>query len=52
MKFVNGWNAFNKQYDKIDITLRVSFLTIFSLKIDVSDDTVSFTLFNFAFKSK
>lgn len=35
MKLINSWKSFNKQFDKIDICLRVSFLTIFDLKIDI-----------------
>ena len=48
MKITNGWKAFNKQLDKLCITLRVSFITFFSLKFDVSKKEFKLTILNFS----
>jgi hypothetical protein len=47
MKFSNGWKAYNKQWDKIDIKVRISLLTIFSLKIDISRKEFKIKILNF-----
>lgn len=46
MKFKNGWASHNKQWDKINIKLRISFLTLLGLHLDWSSKTYSFTLLN------
>ena len=52
VKFINGWEAPTKQWDKVDITLRISLLTIFSLKLDKSDKKWEVRLFNIGFSNK
>jgi len=51
MKLVNGWKAFNKQHDKVNIAIRISSLTIIQLKIDFSNKDFALTLLNFTIKS-
>lgn len=46
MKLINGW-VWWKQWDKIDINLRLSCVTFFQIKGDWSRRELSFTLLNF-----
>jgi hypothetical protein len=46
MHLVNGWTR-NRQWDKFKVGLRVSYLTVFCIDIDVSGHVYNFTLFNF-----
>lgn len=50
MKLINGWNAFNKQWDKFELTLRIGFLTILDIKIDISRGLYYVMLLNFGIK--
>lgn len=50
MKLINSWNAFNKQWDKFELTLRIGFLTILDIKIDFSSRLYYIMLFNFGVK--
>lgn len=47
MKFKNGWLARTKQLDKVEIKLRISFVTFFELSLDWSKRAASLTLLNF-----
>jgi len=48
MKFKNGWTAVTKQFDKLQIKLRISFITVFELDLDISKRELSLTLMNFS----
>jgi hypothetical protein len=52
MKFRNGWNARNKQWDKVIIKLRVSSLDIFAIEIDLSRKFYLLTILNFTLKNR
>lgn len=52
MEFINGWKSKVKQFDKIDIKLRLSFLTIFNLSYDYSKKSFEFTILNFTWRKK
>lgn len=47
MKFVNGWNYTHKDNDRFELHLRVSFLTLIKVYIDISSRRWEFTLLNF-----
>lgn len=49
MRFINSNKAFVKQFDKIDITFRISFLTIFQLKGDWSRKYLRIMFMNLGF---
>jgi len=46
MKFVNGWKSANKNWDKFNLTLRVSKITLFSFKFDISNGTFNINILN------
>jgi hypothetical protein len=55
MKFINSWKSVFKskvkQYDKFDITIRISSLTIFKLKFDISRKQFELVVLNFKIKT-
>ena len=52
MKFRNGWNSYTKQWDKLNIKLRLSFIDILAIEIDVSRNFYLLTILNFTFKNR
>jgi len=46
MKLINGWKSRSKQWDKIEVKVRISFLTLFELNVDVTARKLSITLLN------
>lgn len=52
MKIRNGWNARNKQWDKVIIKLRISSLDIFAIEIDLSREFYLLTILNFTLKNR
>jgi len=52
MKFRNNWKVKNKQWDKFMIRLRVSYLDIFTLEVDVSRDFYMLTILNLCIKNR
>lgn len=50
MKFINSWSSFNKQHDKLRITLRIGFLTILDANIDISAKHYSLMILNLGIK--
>lgn len=52
MKFRNGWNTYTKQWDKLTIKVRLSFIDILSIEIDVSRDFYLLTVLNFTIKNR
>lgn len=49
---INSWKSPVKQLDKIDITIRISFLTILELKFDYSDKYFRFMILNLGYEKK
>jgi hypothetical protein len=47
MKFKNSWGSKSKQWDKIQINVRIGAVTVFNLDIDWSSKTFSLSLMNF-----
>jgi hypothetical protein len=52
MKFINSWNSKSKQFDKIEIEIRLSIVTLFSLYVDFSKKEFKLCVMNFAIKNK
>jgi len=52
MKFRNGWKSYNKQWDKIMIRLRLSFIDLLCIEIDISRKFYLFTILNFTIKNR
>jgi len=52
MKVRNGWNSYNKQWDKLAIKVRLSFIDILSIEIDISRDFYLLTVLNFTIKNR
>lgn len=52
MKFRNGWNTYTKQWDKLAIKLRFSFIDILSIEVDISRNFYLLTIFNLTIKSR
>lgn len=51
MKFINSWSSKIKQFDKINILIRISILTIFQLYFDISNKKYEIKIFNFGIKN-
>lgn len=47
VKFINSWLSKAKQYDKINITVRISSVTVLRIDGDLSRKELDITLFNF-----
>jgi hypothetical protein len=52
MKIRNGWNTYTKQWDKLNIKLRISFIDILAIEVDISRDFYLFTILNFTIKNR
>jgi len=52
MNFINSWTSKVKQKDKVNIEVRISFLTIFRLYFDISNKEFRITLFNYGISNK
>ena len=52
MKLRNGWDSYTKQWDKFAIKLRVSFIDVLSIEIDISRSFYLFTILNFTIKNR
>lgn len=52
MYFKNSWGNKSIQWDKIQIKLRISFVTIFHLDADLSRRFCKLTLLNFSISNK
>jgi len=52
MKFRNNWNVPHKQWDKIQIRLRVGKIDFLTVEVDISREFYSLTLLNFTFKNR
>lgn len=52
MKFRNNWNTYTKQWDKLAIKLRISFIDVFALEVDISRGFYLITVFNLTIKNR
>lgn len=52
MKIRNNWKVKNKQWDKFMIRLRISFIDIFTIEIDVSREFYMITILNVCIKNR
>jgi len=49
MKITNGWAAINKQSDKINITVRIGPINLFSIQGDKSQKYLKVVVLSFSF---
>ena len=47
MKFKNSWKSKTKQWDKIQINIRVGAVTVFNLDVDWGNKKFSLSIMNF-----
>lgn len=52
MDFFNGWKSHKRNWDKIDLTLRIGGITLISIKGDWSNKSCLINIFNIGIKSK
>lgn len=52
MKVRNNWRVPHKQWDKIQIRMRVGKIDFFTVEIDISREFYMLTLFNFSIKNR
>jgi hypothetical protein len=52
MKFRNSWISTAKQWDKFAVKVRISFIDILSIEIDISRDFYLFTILNLTIKNR
>lgn len=52
MNFINSWKSTVKQKDKVNIEIRISFITLFRLYFDISSKEFRITLFNYGISNK
>lgn len=47
MKFKNSWKSNTKQWDKLQINIRIGAITVFNLEVDWSRKKFSLSVMNF-----
>jgi hypothetical protein len=52
MKVRNNWKVKNKQWDKFMIKLRLGFVDILTIEVDVSREFYMFTFLNLSIKNR
>jgi hypothetical protein len=52
MKFRNGWKTHVRQWDKLRISLRISYFDILTIEADISREFYLFTIMNLTFKNR
>lgn len=52
MKFRNNWNIASKQWDKIQIKIRLGKIDLLTFEADFGSKFYKFTLLNFTIKTK
>lgn len=52
MNFFNGWKSYRRNWDKIDLTLRLGGITLISIKADWSNKSYLINLLNMGIKSE
>jgi hypothetical protein len=51
MKLTNSWKSQAKQNDKLHLKVRISFITLLEIYVDISRKDYYFTLFNFRLRN-
>jgi hypothetical protein len=52
MKTRNGWKSHARQWDKLRISIRISYVDILTIEADISREFYLFTILNFTFKNR
>lgn len=52
MKIKNNWKTTRKQWDKLMLRVRVSYVDIFNIEIDISRKFYLITVLNFTLKNR
>ena len=52
MKFRNGWKSQARQWDKLRISIRISYVDILTIEVDITREFYLFTILNFTFKNR
>jgi hypothetical protein len=52
MNWINSWNAYAKQWDKINIEIRFFGLTLFNFQTDLSKKKIRFIILNFGIENE
>jgi hypothetical protein len=52
MKLKNNWKTSRKQWDKLMIRVRLSYIDVVNIDIDVSRNFYSLTILNFTIKNR
>lgn len=52
MKFRNNWTVKNKQWDKIQLRLRLGKIDFLTIEIDISREFYMLTVLNFSIKNR
>ena len=52
MKFRNNWRIHNKQWDKLQLKLRLGKIDVFVFEADIASKFYMITIFNFSIKTK
>jgi hypothetical protein len=52
MKFRNNWRIHNKQWDKLQLKLRLGKIDVFVFEADITSKFYMITIFNFSIKTK
>jgi hypothetical protein len=47
LKLINSWRSRSKQFDKINVEVRISSITVFNLSIDISSKSFRIVICNF-----
>jgi hypothetical protein len=52
MKLRSNWRVHNKQWDKVQIRIRLSKVDVFNLEVDISRNFYMITFLNFTLKNR
>ena len=52
MKIKNNWKTTRKQWDKLMLRVRISYVDIFNIEIDISRKFYLITVLNFTLKNR
>ena len=52
MKFRNNWRIHNKQWDKLQLKLRLGKIDVCTIEVDISREFYMFTICNFTIKNR
>ncbi len=52
MKIRNNWTVRNKQWDKLQLRIRIGKIDVFTVEVDISRSFYMLTLLNFSIKNR